>query len=99
MAFPFNVPGVNLRFIALLWAIVGLIAGGIGGYNALSNEITGTAIYHRSTSARGSTSEAVTREQSPTKFREATNVIWIMSGFSFVVGVIGVILYRKLADC
>ncbi len=41
-------------------------------------------------------SEKVTREDSPLKFREATNLIWGLSGFCLVVSVASFWFYRKV---
>jgi len=83
----------------LLWAIGTLICGGLLVYYAARNEINGTAIYHKYTGGRGATSEAVTRETSPAKFRHATNLLWVVALFSLGVAAIGFTFYRKLDDC
>src|ERR1043166_5006598 len=69
------IPGLHSRRVqrtALAFAILLGIYGGWSVYTALSNEITGTAVY---TTSRFS-HEQVTRETSPTQFRRATNVAW-----------------------
>jgi hypothetical protein len=53
----FSVSPDRVKRAALLAAIIGMILFGIAGYHALSNEITGTAIYHKG--ARIVTSEPV----------------------------------------
>ena len=87
-----------VRALALLVAIVGALVGGMVAYHAARNEITGKAIYHRPRS-KGSNPEPVTREDSPAKFRQATNSLWLISGFPLVVAAIGLIFFRKLDDC
>lgn len=82
---------------ALFVAIGALILGGVLGYQAVSNELSGTATYHRG-GGRGSRSEQVTREGSPTKFREATNLLWGGSLLCVLGGSAAFILSRKLDD-
>jgi hypothetical protein len=77
-------------------AIGSLICGGVFAYHAASNEFTGKATYQPG--IRGS-SVAVTREDSPSKFREVTNFRWGVSGFCLAVSVVSFIFYRKLDDC
>lgn len=76
-------------------AIAALICSGAFAYHAASNELTGKATYQPG--IRGSAT--VTREGSPSKFREVTNLRWGESGFCLVVSVVGFIFYRKLACC
>jgi hypothetical protein len=79
---------------ALFIAIGALVCCAALSYQAALNEVTGRAIYHHGF-GRGSRSEPVTREDSPAKFREATNLIWGFSIASALVGVCGFIYYRK----
>ena len=83
---------------ALFAAIGALVLSGVLGYQAASNEVSGTATYHHGF-GRGSRSEEVTREASPVKFREATNFLWAGSILCALGGAIGLGLSRKLDDC
>jgi len=85
-------------FKALFAAIGATICCGVLIYFAASNEITGTATYHRGFLAKGDKGEAVTREASPAKFRAATNWLWGGSALCFGVAVGGFALYRKLDE-
>ncbi len=82
---------------ALFVAIGALILGGLLGYQAISNEVTGTATY-RHGFGRGSWSEQVTRDNSPVKFRQATNLLWAGSMLCVLAGSVAFILSRKLDD-
>jgi len=73
---------------ALVTAIAAIFFCAVFGYQAASNEITGKAIYHKLV-VRGSLPEPVTREASPAKFREATNLLWGLSIFCAFVSVGG----------
>ena len=93
-------PG-SVGWRAILVAIGALIFGGILAYHALSNEVTGMATYrtYGGRIGRGTVrSEKVTREDSPLKFREATNFIWGLSGFCLVVSVASFWFYRKIDE-
>ena len=93
----FDASPTHVRRVALVVAIVGLIVCGLNAYWAASNEMTGTAVY--SVGLRSSTrSEHVTRESSPAKFRQATNRLWVGSGFSLVVSVGAFRFFRKIDD-
>ena len=85
-------PGQVRRF-ALLGGIAGLVLFFVVGYFAVRNEATDNAgiRYHRG--------EKVTREESPDKFRSATNLLWTWSGFWLIVSVAGFVFYRRLDDC
>jgi hypothetical protein len=83
---------------ALFAAIGALVLSGVLGYQAASNEVRGTATYHHGF-GRGSRSEQVTREASPAKFREATNLLWAGSIVCVMGGAIAFRFYRKLDDC
>src|SRR6266571_997688 len=65
---------------ALILVILLITTGGFTTYRALSNEITGKAVYSTSKFSH----EEVTRDSSPTKFRRATNMAWGWSGFCFL---------------
>ena len=43
-----------------------------------------------------SRNEVFTREDSPSKFREATNIRWGLSGFCLIVSVVSFKYYRKI---
>jgi hypothetical protein len=83
---------------ALFAAIGAVVLGGVLGCQAASNEVSGTAIYHHGFGRR-SRSELVTREVSPAKFREATNVLWAGSIICVLGGAIAFGFSRKLDDC
>ncbi len=87
----------------LLLMIVAAVFGGIAGYRAASNEVSGTAIYQkdpsRPSSAPIAPPELVTRRSSPARFHQVTNLLWFESGFALVVAVISFKCYRSLDDC
>ena len=87
----------------LLLAVVATIFGGIVGYRAVSNEVSGIAVHQedplRHSSGPRIPPELVTRQSSPTKFHRVTNLLWAVSGFSLVVAVISFRCYRSLDDC
>ena len=91
-----------MKRLALLFAVGGIILSGIFGYHAISGEITGkTTAYSFSGSAlhRGrGTFITVSRESSPTEFRQANNLLWAMGGFCIIAAVVGVVFYRGLDD-
>lgn len=66
------------------------------GYFAIESEATGIATYHYG-AGKTSKHETVTRESAPSKFREATDRNWEISAIGLVVGVVGFVLYRKIA--
>ncbi|MDB6111421.1 MAG: hypothetical protein JWR69_3171, partial [Pedosphaera sp.] len=70
-----------------------LICSGVVAYHATSNEFTGKAVYHEWVGL-GSTSEPVTRESSPVKFRQATNLLWGVSGLCLMIAAAGFLFYR-----
>jgi hypothetical protein len=80
---------------AFFAAIGALICSGILAYWAASNELSGSATYHPGIRGRSVT---VTRQDSPSKFREVTNITWGESGFCLVISVVGFTFYRKLDD-
>jgi hypothetical protein len=81
---------------AIFVAITALICSGVFAYHAASNEITGKATYQPR--IRGSF-VTVTRHDSPSRFREITNIRWATSALCLGVSVISFIFYRKLDDC
>ena len=82
---------------AILTAVVAVIWSGIFAYQATTNEITGQAVYWHGLGI-GSRKEPVTREMSPAKFREATNLKWALSIVCVSVGVGAFLFYRKSGD-
>lgn len=92
-------PGA-VRRRAIFVAIGALIIGGILAYNAASNEVTGEATYGYGFGRGGAwrRNEKVTREDSPAKFREATNLWWGLSGFCLIVSVASFWFYRKIDE-
>jgi hypothetical protein len=87
----------QIRKLSLLIAIVALLSCIIVGYFAARNEMNGTATYVRP-GRGGGRSEHVTRTGAPAKFREATNNLWAVSGFSLFIGFGGFVFYRQLGD-
>ena len=85
----------RVRRIALVVGIGAFIAFAVLGYKAVSNEITGTALYQRYQRA---SRELVTRESAPEKFRWATNFLWATSGFCLLVSAGGFLFFRKLDE-
>jgi hypothetical protein len=78
---------------ACLVSLAGLICSIAFAYHALTNEIHGSAIYHRRTRGPG---EPVTKANSPKEFRLATNMIWALSVFFMTASMISFLFYRKL---
>lgn len=101
MPLPQSPMGAKRAF--LLVTVVAAIFGGTVGYRAASNEVSGKAIYQkdprRPSSAPIPPPELVTRQSSPAKFHQVTNMLWAVSGFSLVVAVISFRCYRGLDDC
>ncbi|MDB6020517.1 MAG: hypothetical protein JWQ04_374 [Pedosphaera sp.] len=77
-------------------AAAGLCAG-ILAYNAMRNELTGTATYHTFW-RRHDVAEAVTRAGSPAKFHEATNLLWGAGIICFGAAAATFACYRKGAE-
>jgi len=78
-----------------LLAVMGaLFCSSLLAYHAASNEITGTATYHEFFHRRDK-SEAVTRDGSPAKFRQATDLLWGASGLFLAGSLINFSIYRK----
>jgi len=71
-----------------------IICAGLFAYNASTDEFTGKAVYI-TWLGRHPTSEAVTRESSPVKFRQATNLLWAGGICAFGVAAISFIYYRR----
>ena len=88
-------PG-SARRRAIFVAIVALFLSGIFAYEAGSNEITGKATPGVGRGRLWRRNEVFTREDSPSKFREATNLLWGLSGFCLIVSVVSLKCYRKI---
>jgi hypothetical protein len=82
---------------ALVVAISTIICSTVIGYYAASNEFTGTAVYH-ATKERRITPVFVTRHSDPKHFRQATNVLWAVSGFFLLISAISFKFHRSLAE-
>ncbi len=78
-------------------AIGALICSGVLAFKAASNEITGKATYC-DIFTRHSHAEPVTRQDSPTKFRRATNVLWVGAILCVLGGVWAFSVARRLDD-
>ena len=85
---------LHIRTVALALATGATIFGGVFAYKAVSNELSGTAVFRER--SRNATEERVTRELSGVKFREATNLLWGWSAAGLAVGVASFALYWKL---
>lgn len=81
----------------LVVGIAAAVCSALVAYHAFSFEKTGRANFHH-WRARGGWSEPVTREESPAKFRQATNNTWALSLFLAMVSGGCFILYRKLEN-
>ena len=65
-------------------------------FSAARSETTGKAIYHHRFLLRGGgRSEAITRQEKPEMFREATNARWALSIFLVAVSIGSFMFYRK----
>jgi hypothetical protein len=82
---------------ALVLAIGMFACSAVIGYNAATNEFSGTAVYHI-TKERRITPVFVTRQSDPKKFRQATNMLWAVSGFFLVISAISFKFYWSLAE-
>ena len=98
LTLPFDLSPPGVRRTSLFITIVAALVAGTVGYHAVTNEIHGTAIYHKPTGLRGSVSEPVTREVEPAKFRAATNMLWAITIFAGALSAVGVGFYRKLNE-
>ena len=94
---PFDVSPRSVRRVALFVCVGALILAGYQFYHAISSEISGTATYHIGI-GRTHRGERVTRDDSPKKFRVATNLNWGWSVFFVLVSVGSFVFYRKLDD-
>jgi len=79
---------------ALLTAIAAIVWGGYLAWQATSYEITGKAVYWHLV-GRVMRGEPVTREDSPAKFRIATNTKWALSIVCSGVSIYMFMIYRK----
>ena len=85
----------------IFFVALGLLLGSGGlAFQAASNEITGKATYYHPGVGRNFVrSESVTKETSPAKFRDASNLLWGGSILGLLAGVAFLRLSRKLDDC
>lgn len=81
----------------MLVTICSALLGGVLIYKATHNEITGSATYY--TGRKSDKGEPVTRENSPDKFRRATNVYWATGSLCLLVSALGFMFFRRLDDC
>jgi hypothetical protein len=82
----------------LLWCGVGtLLLALILGWSAARNEISGTALWKAP--GKYSRVELVTREGSPAKFHETTNLRWAGAIVFLVAAFASFHFFRKLDDC
>ena len=78
-------------------SVAAVILGCVLSFWAASAEITGRAVYHEPMPFRKSwTSEAVTRDVSPVKFRTATNYLWAGSALCVAAAIVAFRFARKL---
>ncbi len=81
---------------ALAASVIAAICAVALGYSAARSEITGTAVYHHHFLMRYRwRTEAVTRQEKPEMFREATNVRWALSTVCAAVSIGSFVFYRK----
>jgi hypothetical protein len=85
-------PDTSTRF--LIATITAVIYGGTFAYFAESSEISGKAVYYHSY-GRVVVGQPVTREESPAKFREATNYKWASSIVCLGIGTVTFMFRRK----
>jgi len=96
----------DMKRLALLFAVGGIILSGVLGYFAISGEITGKTFAFDAHAGKAGMIQSrrggfvsVLRDSSPTEFRQANNFLWGMSGFCIIVAVVGIVFYRGLDDC
>ncbi len=94
---PFDASPRHVRRVALVVSIGALILAGNRIYSAASSEVTGIAIELRG-AGRIRSAERVTREESPKRFRVATNINWGWGAFFLMVSVGSFLFYRRLDD-
>ena len=79
------------------FSIAAVIVCSVFTYWAASAEITGRAVYHAPKPfSKRWTSETVTREGSPVKFRTAANYLWAGSGLCAAAAIVAFRYARKL---
>lgn len=83
---------------SLAIAVAATIYGGIFVYHAASNELSGTATYHRNFFQKGDRGEKVTRDTSPVKFRTATSTLWGGAAACLCITCVSFLSYRSLRD-
>jgi len=86
----------SARRSAILAPILALVLSGLFAFEAGSNEITGKATPGVGRGQLWSRNEVLTREDSPSKFRDAANLLWGLSGFCLVVSAFSFRYYRKI---
>ena len=77
------------------FALVALLCCGLLGYQGATSELTGKAVYHPGF-GRGQGAEPVLRQDSPAKFREATNFKWAFSAVFGLASLGAFVCYRKV---
>jgi hypothetical protein len=81
----------------LFLSIAAVMLGGVLTFWAVSDEITGKAVYHEPIPFRKRwTSEPVTRDGSPAKFRAAVNYLWAGSALCATAAIVAFRFARKL---
>lgn len=83
----------SYRAVAL--AVAGIVCGVIAGYFAISGELSGKT-FALNMRDNHSLFVPVSREDSPTDFRHANNLFWVLSVFSFGIGTAGIWHFRDL---
>lgn len=93
MSFPTADPNV-IRWCAVFFAIVFVVATCLSIYSLVYSNITGTAMY--SEDVRGVTEEKVTRSASAEKFGQAIERLWMFTGLFFTLSWVSVAFARRL---
>jgi hypothetical protein len=87
-------PEFNPRKTAAIFAVTGILVGGLAAYYALSNERSGSTV-----AVESDQPTPILRNSSPREFRHNNNVYWAVGVFGFGVGAIGIYYFLKLRDC
>lgn len=85
----------NVSTSLLIVTIAAVIYSGAFAYFAASSEMTGKAVHYHA-HGRVVVGVPVSREDSPAKFREATNYKWASSIVCASIGIVTFIFHRKL---
>ena len=88
-------PVRTVKRAATVAAAVFSLISALYGYGAISAEITGNAIYRN---GGLHSAEKITRDDSPAKFRSATDQNWAASGVAAILAIVFVVLWRKIDD-